>query len=176
MQRQILIGTICFLSSVAHAQAATPALLPPLATPAEMAAAPQVKATKPAPETMRVPVLKSALQRGETITEDNVTMVEVPTSQVFASTLTSAAELVGQEAVRPLAAGKAINKLHVRIAPLISRNQLVTLIYKRGGVTLTGTAQALEDGQAGQTIRIVNPSTRSTLNGVVGKDGSVEVN
>lgn len=126
--------------------------------------------------TRSVPVLKQAVQKGETLTADVLTEATFPTSQVFASTLTNRDDLIGQQALRPLEAGKPINKLHVRVAPLISRNQIVTLVYQRGGVQLSGSAQALEDGQLGQSIRIVNPSTRSTLTGTVRAGGQVEVN
>ena len=136
----------------------------------------RVHAEAPAPATVSVPVLKQGVQKGETLTADNLTAAPFPTSQVFASTLTNREVLIGQQALRPLEAGKPINKLHVRVAPLISRNQIVTLVYQRGGVQLSGSGQALEDGQLGQSIRIVNPSTRSTLTGTVRAGGQVEVN
>jgi flagellar basal body P-ring formation protein FlgA len=167
-----LILTALLCATTAQAQiAAIPALLPPPALTDDA-----LHAGANANTEMQVPVLKQPLQRGQTITADNLTMVSVPASKVFASTITSADELVGQQAVRPLESGKAVNKLHVRVAPLVSRNQMVTLIYRRGGIELSGTAQALEDGQQGDSIRIVNPATRSTLTGTVKTDGVVEVN
>lgn len=164
-----VIATFMAVAGV-HAQvAAIPALLPP---PVMETDATQTAET----EKVLVPVLKQAVQRGQTVTADNIAMVSLPTSKIFASTVTRAAELEGQQAVRPLEAGKAVNKLHVRVAPLISRNQMVTLVYRKGGIELSGSAQALEDGQQGDSIRIVNPATRSTLTGTVTAAGTVEMN
>jgi flagella basal body P-ring formation protein FlgA len=146
---------------------ATQALLPP---PVEaLQAAPQVA-------TIAVPVLKESLPKGSTIMAEHLTEKAIPTSQAFVSTIMSTDELIGQQTLRPLQAGTAINRLHVRVAPAISRNQLVTLVYRRGGIELTGRAQALEDGQTGQSIRIINPTTRSTITGTVAADGSVIIN
>jgi flagella basal body P-ring formation protein FlgA len=141
---------------------------------------PPVEALREAPalaaDTIAVPVLKEAMAKGETITPENLTTKAIPTSQVYASTITSTDALIGQQLVRPLTAGQPLNKLHVRVAPAISRNQMVTLLFRRGGVELSGRAQALEDGQLGQSIRIINPATRSTLLGTVAAGGVVEVN
>ncbi|PZP38924.1 MAG: flagella basal body P-ring formation protein FlgA [Pseudomonas fluorescens] len=135
-----------------------------------------LKALPAANNMVSVPVLKQPVQKGETIQADNVMMQEIPTSQAFASTITSMDELVGQQAVRPLGAATPVNRLHVKVAALVSRNQLVIMIYRKGGIELSGRAQALEDGQAGQTIRLINPATRSSITGTVTRDGSVEVN
>lgn len=127
-------------------------------------------------QTIAVPVLKQPVQKGETITEANITLQEIPAAKAFASTITGAAELIGQQAVRPLMAGTPVNRLHVRVAPLVSRNQAVTFTFKRGGIELSGSGQALEDGQLGQSIRLINPATRSTILGTVTGNAAVEVN
>jgi flagellar basal body P-ring formation protein FlgA len=123
-----------------------------------------------------LPVLKQGVSKGEVITADNLVDKQIPTSQVFASTITDGNELSGQEATRTLAAGAPINKLHVRVAPAISKNDLVSIRYQQGSVELVVKGQALEDGQVGQSIRVLNPGTRTTLVGIVGKDNVVEVN
>ena len=156
-----------------YAETAAPMLLPP---PVEALASVPATASVPTQGMVMVPVFKEPLPKGTTITADHLTEKEIPASQAFTSTITSAADLIGQQTLRPLNAGVAINRLHVRVAPAVSRNQLVTLVYRRGGIELTGRAQALEDGQPGQSIRIVNPATRSTLVGTVAAGGTVEVN
>lgn len=144
-------------------------LLPPLATAAE-------NASINAASLVAVPVLKEPIQKGETITADNIVMKDIPASQAYASTIQDAEELAGQQAIRPLIAGQPVNKLHVRVAPLVSRNQTVTFVFRRGGIELSGQGQALDDGQAGQTIRVVNAATRSTVRGTVTATGTVEMN
>lgn len=154
----------------AHAQtAALPALLPPLAEDTSFPSAADTA-------TVQVPVLKQPLQRGQTITADNIIMANIPAAKLFASTVAQAEELAGQQAIRPLESGKPISRLHVRVTPMVSRNQVVTLVYRKGGIELSGSAQALEDGQQGDSIRVLNPATRSTLTGTVTAAGTIEMN
>lgn len=175
MRTQLLVLTALSLATLAHADAApdgqyaVATLLPP---PVET----RLEAAAPAAATVSVPVLKQPVQKGETITADNLTTLEIPAQQAFASTIASADELAGQQAVRPLGAGQPINRLHVRVAPMVARNQSVTFTFKRGGIELSGSGQALEDGQLGQSIRVINPATRSTILGTVTGNAAVAIN
>lgn len=148
-------------------------LLPP---PVEVLAATSAPTNRRDETTTTVAVLKEPIQKGETIVADNVTTRNIPSSQAFASTIGSVNELIGQQAIRPLAASAPINRLHVRVAPSVMRNQAVTLVFKRGGIELTGRGQALEDGKLGQSIRVINPTTRTTIVGTIAEGGVVEVN
>lgn len=123
-----------------------------------------------------VPVLKAPLQKGAVIAEDNITTVEVPQNQVFPSTITQVDQLAGLTTQRPLAAGQPVNRIQVKATASITRNQSVSIRYTRGAVELTVKGQALEDGQIGQTIKVINPATRTTVAGVVKENGVVEIN
>lgn len=125
--------------------------------------------------TTTIPVLTSSVAKGTAITADMLTQQAVPTSQVFASTITAPQALVGQQTTRALMAGQPINRLHVRAVPLVARESAVTVLYERGSVTLTGRADALEDGQLGQSIRVRNPASRTTLVATVSGPGTVTV-
>lgn len=178
MRHLIILTTLAIFTMPLAARAddaVTPILLPPAATGAESAAASQSVAQAD-PQTVQVPVLKQPVQKGETIMAENITMQSIPASQSFASTIGSADELVGQQAIRPIPASQPVNRMHVRIAPQVSRNQAVTFVYRRGGVELTGHGQALEDGAVGQSIRVINPATRSTIVGTIAAGGLVEIN
>lgn len=168
--KSFLLIALALTASVSHAEGTMVAgLLPPpdLATSGVV---------DNGGDMLNIPVLKQPIPKGTTITADNITTKQVPASQAFPSTITSADELIGQQAVRPLAAGQTINRLHVKVASLVSRNQAVTIVFRRGGIELTGRGQAMEDGQLGQSIRVVNTATRSTVTGTVAQDGTVEIN
>ncbi|NBV54134.1 MAG: flagella basal body P-ring formation protein FlgA [Proteobacteria bacterium] len=126
--------------------------------------------------TISVPVLKQAVQKGQTIMPENIMLQATSAGSVFASTVTQPQQIEGLQAVRPLAAGQPISKLHLRVAPAIARNTAVVLRFSRGGIELTGSGTALEDGQVGQTIKVLNPATRSTLIGTVHANNIVEIN
>ena len=125
--------------------------------------------------TMGLPVLSQNIATGERIDTSILTSKEIDTAKVYASTLTEAAQLEGMQATRPLRAGEPINRLHIKPVVDVSRNSLVSLVYRKPGMELTGNGQALEDGKIGQTIRVMNPDTRATVVGVVVAANQVEV-
>ena len=129
-----------------------------------------------ADEYRSVPVLKQPVSRGEIIRPENVATTEVPASQVYASTVTEGEALAGMQAQRMLPAGQPLSKLHVRVPPAVARSQAVTLRYVKGGIELTGSGQALEDGALGQSIKVTNPATRTSLMGTVSAAGIVDIN
>lgn len=123
-----------------------------------------------------VPVLKTPLQKGALITADNLSTTQLPPNQVFVSTFTEADQLTGLTTVRPLPANTPINRMHVKATAAISRNDLIDIRFAKGAVELTVKGQALEDGQIGQTIRVINPNTRTTVSGIVREGGIVDIN
>ncbi len=129
-----------------------------------------------APGMVDVPVLREPVARGQVLTAAHLTSLAVPTNQVFASTVTTADEAVGQVTVRPLLAGVPLNRLQLRVPPAIARGSTVTFVFARGGVELTGQGQALEDGAVGGSIKIANPATRTTLVGTVQPNQTVTIN
>lgn len=171
-----IIALTLFAASPVYAADVAPMLLPPPVEALTTSPAAGYRNQAPEADSVTVPVLKESLTKGTIILAEHLTEKTIPTSQAFASTVMTSDALIGQQLVRPLGAGMPINRLHVRVAPAVSRNQAVTLVYRRGGVELTGRATAMEDGQTGQSIRIVNPATRSTLIGTVAANGTVEMN
>ena len=166
-------AALAFAATIGHAQEGS--MVATLLPPPDLATSPASPPSRQ-PDTLSVPVLKQPVQKGQTITAENLTTKAIPASQVYASTITTADDLTGQQAIRPLAANQPVNRLQVKVASLVSRNQAVTIVYRRGGIELSGRGQALEDGQAGQSVRVVNPDTRSTLVGTVATNGTVEIN
>ncbi|MCP5405276.1 MAG: flagellar basal body P-ring formation protein FlgA [Pseudomonadaceae bacterium] len=127
------------------------------------------------PETVRVPVPVAALQPGDKIDSRDLVMKEVPAGSVFASTIQDPSVLAAMQAKRPLPAGKPVNRLHVKPQSDVSRNGAVTLVFKRPGLELVGSGQALEDARVGDSVRVLNPNSRATLVGVVVAANTVEV-
>ncbi|MFO0500168.1 MAG: flagellar basal body P-ring formation chaperone FlgA [Pseudomonadota bacterium] len=127
-----------------------------------------------ATRTILVPA--TALPKGAVITQSDLSATTVPANRVFESTAATEPDLLGKQTLRALPAGQPISALHLRTPPTISRGALVPFAYVRGAVQLHGQAQALEDGVAGHSIRLLNTATRATLQGKVQANGSVLVN
>jgi flagellar basal body P-ring formation protein FlgA len=89
--------------------------------------------------------------------------------------LTDAAGAIGLEARVTLYAGRPIGSGDVGPPALIDRNQIVALIFRSGGLSILTEGRALDRGAAGEVIRVMNLTSRTTVNGTIAPDGSVIV-
>lgn len=58
---------------------------------------------------------------------------------------------------------------------LVERNQLVRLNFQRGEVHIATDGRALDAGQAGDVIRVLNQASRNTISARIEPDGSLYV-
>jgi flagellar basal body P-ring formation protein FlgA len=84
-------------------------------------------------------------------------------------------EVVGLEARVTLYAGRPIPLSALGPPALVERNQIVTLVFQRGGLEIRAEGRALGRGGAGDTIRIMNLASRNTVTGRVAGDAEVHV-
>ena len=84
-------------------------------------------------------------------------------------------QAIGQEALVTLYAGRPIPLSGLAPPALVERNQLVTLIFRRGGLDIRADGRALGRGAAGDEIRIMNLGSRSTIFGTVAGPALVTV-
>ncbi|KIC10362.1 flagellar basal body P-ring biosynthesis protein FlgA [Leisingera sp. ANG-M1] len=90
--------------------------------------------------------------------------------------LSNPAEVIGQEARVALYAGRPLRAGDIGPPAIIERNDLVTLIFRQGGLTIAAEGRSLGRGAAGDAVRVMNLSSRATVTGRISEDGSVEVN
>lgn len=90
-------------------------------------------------------------------------------------TLDNIEQAVGMETRVVLYAGRAIRPGDVGPPALIDRNQIVTLLYRRGPLLIAAEARAMGRGGVGDSLRVMNLTSRSTVTGVVQADGTVTV-
>jgi flagella basal body P-ring formation protein FlgA len=86
------------------------------------------------------------------------------------------ADLVGKVARRTLLPGRPIPSIAVEEPRAVSTGAQVTLIYEQDGVSISTTAQALQNGYAGQVVQVRNLDSGLVVSGAVRADGSVVVN
>lgn len=84
--------------------------------------------------------------------------------------------LVGMETRTALYAGRPIREGDIGPPAIVDRNQIVTLLYRQGSLTITAEARSLGRGGIGDTLRVLNMSSRMTVEGRIQVDGSVLVN
>ena len=83
--------------------------------------------------------------------------------------------IVGREARVALYAGRPIMPGDIGAPALVERNQIVRLVYDAGGLSIVTEGRALGRAGAGDTLRVMNLASRSTVTGFVRSDGTVAV-
>jgi flagellar basal body P-ring formation protein FlgA len=89
--------------------------------------------------------------------------------------LTHADSAIGMEARVTLYAGRPIRAGDLAPPAIIDRNQIVPLVYHAGPLAILTEGRALARAAVGDTIRVMNLASRSTVTGRVREDGTVVV-
>lgn len=89
--------------------------------------------------------------------------------------LGSLTAVLGQEARVTLYAGRPIRAQDVGPAAIVERNQIVPLAYLSAPLAIRTEGRALARAGVGDTIRVMNLASRSTVTGRVREDGTVVV-
>jgi len=105
------------------------------------------------------------------LTPTDIELVE----QSIPGTYISLDEVVGMEARVALYPGRPIRIEDIGPPALVERNQIVTLYYSVGGLTIATEARALGRGGVGDRLRVMNLASRNTVTGWVQADGSISV-
>ena len=84
-------------------------------------------------------------------------------------------ETIGLEARVVLYAGRPIRIEDLGPPAIVERNQIVTLIYRTGGLAIAAEGRALARAGIGDRLRVMNLASRQTVTGHVRADGTVSV-
>ena len=81
----------------------------------------------------------------------------------------------GRVAKRALGAGTLVRSSDLVRPEIVGRGDIVTVVYDGPGVNLSMRAKATEAGALGDTVNVINPSSKKTLQAVVTGPGRVSV-
>lgn len=122
----------------------------------------------PAPALADAVVAAHNLRAGTLLTEADVILVAGQTGGIG-----DIGQVVGQQLRMMVSAGRSIEPANLSAPTLVERNQIVTIAYQRATLRIEAEGRALGPGSVGQTIRVMNNSSRVTVSGRVAADGSV---
>ena len=122
----------------------------------------------------RAIVATQTIERGDIILPEQIGLAEEE-MRVSNRALTAKKDVIGKEAVRTLRAGRPIYARYVRIPPDAKQGEDIVLRFETRGIVLEGLGRAMEDGQAGQNIRVLSYASNSVINGTVLESGIVIV-
>ena len=116
-----------------------------------------------------------ALQSGDKLSAEDVITARQPIADGPLKPMPVTDEAIGARVVRSLPEGAAVTAGNIQRLPLVRSGQQVALRARVGSIEVRGIGIAVESGQNGSLIRVVNPDSRRTLVGRVVGTGEVEV-
>jgi flagella basal body P-ring formation protein FlgA len=126
-----------------------------------------------------VALAKRRIDRGQLLTDDNVHFDRRPIddSRDF---LTAKDQPIGKRAKRAIAATQLIGNADIEAAELekqvlVKQGDVVKMIARTGGLQLSTTGEALQEGPAGKMIRVRNVDSKMVVTGRVIDRSTVEV-
>ena len=105
---------------------------------------------------VEVPVPTRPVARGAVLAADDLVMAWLPMAALPDDGLRRPEDLAGRQAVRALAAGRAVRAGEVAAPWAVERGDRVGMSFSRGGLQIVTAAEALENGRPGDTVRVRN--------------------
>jgi flagella basal body P-ring formation protein FlgA len=126
-------------------------------------------------EQVEVALLTRALNRGETAQAADFTIERRAKESVPSDAQAEVQGLAGRVARRALAAGALVRVGDLARPEIVTRGDIITVVYEVPGMTLSLRGRASESGAQGDTINVVNPQSKKTLQGQIVAPGRVSV-
>lgn len=99
----------------------------------------------------------------------------IVTEATVPGALTSVEAAIGLEAKVALYAGRPVRAGDLGPPAVVERNQIIPLIYTNSVLTIATEGRAMDRAGPGETIRVMNLTSRNTVSARVGADGSAYV-
>ena len=120
-------------------------------------------------------VTSRTIRRGALLTPDMVELVERDVTSLKHGYLTVFEELGDLQASRPIGAGDIVSRNHVKPIPLVHRGDEIVMTVVSRHMQLAASGVALQDGGAGERIRVKSVDSGKIVYGRVDADGSVRI-
>ena len=134
-----------------------------------------LRVTGAARQMVELPVLVRAVRRGETIATSDVALLRLPLSRAPEDAALDLADIVGKSARSSLRADTPVPADRLMEPILVARNDVVIIVYRAGGLTLTVRGRALGEGARGDLVTVMNSQSNRTIEAVVAGPGQVVV-
>ena len=118
-------------------------------------------------------VTTKKIEKGEKLSSENVALVRMPASKIPSDTLRQLESVLGRTAAFSLAPETAIRISYLYDPPVIKRGQKALAIVQKGNIEMTVEVIAIEDGKAGDIIRVENTDTHKAIHAKVRDEKTV---
>jgi len=125
-------------------------------------------------KTVEVLTYARSLAAGEVVQPADLTYAKVPVFQAPQDAPRDAADIIGKAARRPLRSGTVVASLDVTAAQVIKRDDMIAVAFHAEGMTLTLQGKALGGAAMGETLNVMNLTSKKVIQAVaVGPDQAV---
>jgi flagella basal body P-ring formation protein FlgA len=139
------------------------------------AAATKFLATATVDDWRAIPVLNKTIERGMLIAEGDYELVRFNLSELPSDVASSPQQVVGRAAKSRIPAGESVRRSMIDIPPTIAKGTKINARYAVGGLMVTVSAVAVDDGLKGEIIRLRNEASNKIFKGSVIDEKTVEV-
>ena len=143
----------------------------PTAAAKSRGGAPGTRARAEVVRTAQALVYVRNIPAGETLVADDLTWAEVPAAARLSDPLGDPDLAAGRIARRPLHAGAPALARDLVGAKVIHRDDVVAVIFREDGMTLSLQGRALGDAAVGEPVQILNLSSKKTVEAVASGPG-----
>lgn len=130
---------------------------------------------QPEPDMITIPVPVQSIRKGTIISQADLTLKDISSAGVSPMISQDMMQLVGQEAKQTLCKDKPILLRDIGAMTIVRRNDTLTLRFEQGAMTLQTVGRAMEDGGAGDTIKVMNEQSKKIITGRITNNGDVDV-
>ncbi len=108
-------------------------------------------------------VTTKRIEKGEKFNSENIALVREPSSKIMQGCFQQLSYVLGRTALMPLIPDTVIRVDEIFDPPVVLRGKIIQAIVRLGNVELSVDARAIEDGKAGDIIRIENLDSHKVL-------------
>jgi flagella basal body P-ring formation protein FlgA len=111
-------------------------------------------------------VASEVIKAGDVVTVANAGLMEGDGPEVYDV-------FMGREVKRTVYPGQAITLDNTRAQRLVTRNQIVTIRYIKGGLEISTSGRAMGEAALNEPVTVLNLQSRQLVQGIVQADGWV---
>lgn len=135
--------------------------------PADDLNAPRVRVEGKAYRAIEVPVLSRQVSAGDAIKASDINFVRMPIKRIARNVITDQANLIGMTPRRSIRMNAPVRINEVEMPMVITKNDLVTIHYNVGSMSLASRGRALSDAGMGEVITLINERSGQKIQAVV---------
>ncbi len=124
----------------------------------------------------KVLVSGRAISKGETVEPEDIQEAVINVKDIPVGAITDEEHIVGKAAKYAIPMNKAFTVKILESPEVIKRGQFVDIIYETNAVKMVLKGKAKEGGAIGQSIRVMNLSSKKYISATVVDGGTVSVN